>query len=353
MALLACLPAATQTATGRYAAGAGGEGTVYFLPRTVVQVDVLVEKRHYRPGQFARYAERYLRLKDVPQKETCSYRVVDVRQTPVAVADTTKAFRLKFDARSAAANILLADDGRLLAINDRAADMPLPTQFAPAAKTPRPDPQQYLSQDILVAGSEAKMAELTSEEIFDVRENRALLVKGQADFMPKDGRQLELMLQELDRENQALTALFAGTTDIDTTLCRLFVEVPQPLERQLLFRFSAERGMMPKDDLGGEPYYITVSNRTELPKATPEQTARAAKRKQVENGLYVNVAGQMTSLVEHGTQRLDEQTMPAPQFGSVELLAGALFNKKFTTRLQLNPLTGGIHRLQADLPEEK
>ncbi len=347
------LSAGAQTSTGRYAAGAGGEGTVYFLPRTVIQVDVLVEKSHYKPGQFARYAERYLRLRDVPQTDTTGWRVISVRQTAVAVPDTSKTFRLHFDARSAAANLVLADDGRLLAINDQPAETKRTPPFRPAPKPKRTDARQYLSQDILVAGSAAKMAELTSEEIFDVRENRALLVKGQADFMPKDGRQLELMLQELDRENEALTAMFGGTTELDTTLLRLHIDVLKPVERQVLFRFSAERGLMAADDLGGEPYYVTVADATDLPQATPEEAARAAKRKPVENGLYVSVPGQMKALIERGTTRVSELTMPAPQFGSVELLSGALFNKKFTTRLQLNPLTGAIHRLQAELPEGK
>ena len=58
------------------------------------------------------------------------------------------------------------------------------------------NPRRYLTEEILAAGSTAKMAELTAREIYDLRENRSLLIKGQADFMPQDGQQLKLMLQQ-------------------------------------------------------------------------------------------------------------------------------------------------------------
>ena len=346
------LTATAQTATGRFAAGAGGEGAVYHLPRTNIRVDVLVEKTSYRPGRFCRYAERYLRLHNVEQDEQTTWRVLQIKQTVMAEPDTAKAYQLRFSPNSATANLRLSDSGLLLAINDQPLSMPQQKPFKAAKRQPTPDAQQYLSQDILLAGSTAKMAELTAEEIFDVRENKALLVKGQADFMPKDGRQLELMLEELDRENQALTALFSGITEHDTTQVSFVISPQRPIARQVLFRFSEKLGVVDNDDLGGRPFYITVSDITQQPKATPQQLARAKKQRPVENGVYVNVPGQMRSIIEDGIQPVDQQTLPAPQFGSVELLSGALFNKKFTTRLRLNPITGAIDRLQAEQPQQ-
>ena len=42
---------------------------------------------------------------------------------------------------------------------------------------------------------------------------------------------------------------------------------------------------------------------------------------------------------------------PAPQFGNVELLSGELFNKHYTTHLWLNPITGGVERLESEQPK--
>ena len=54
-----------QTSTGAYMPGVTQEGAVYFLPKTAVNVVVKIEKATYTPGDFAPYAERFLRLSNV------------------------------------------------------------------------------------------------------------------------------------------------------------------------------------------------------------------------------------------------------------------------------------------------
>ena len=61
------------------------------------------------------------------------------------------------------------------------------------------------------------MAELIAQDIYEIRESRNLLVRGQADNMPKDGEQLRLMLNQLDKQDMAMTGLFSGITTKDTT----------------------------------------------------------------------------------------------------------------------------------------
>ena len=41
------------------------DGVVYYLPKTAVRIHLLIEKQTYTPGQFARSAEHYLRLKGI------------------------------------------------------------------------------------------------------------------------------------------------------------------------------------------------------------------------------------------------------------------------------------------------
>ena len=44
------------------------------------------------------------------------------------------------------------------------------------------------------------------------------------------------------------------------------------------------------------------------------------------------------------------QTFSMAQFGRTEHLGGELFNKKFSTRIQLSPITGGIVKIEAEKP---
>ena len=349
LCLFTVLPLNAQTQISEYKPGVTPEGAVYFLPKTAVRFTLLVEKTTYTPGDFCMYAQRFMRLKDVSQEPGTSYRIINIKQVPVAEADTTKRFALKFDAKTVAANVKLSDDGRLLAINADAKDFDVPAPFEPAKKPRRQNPRELMNQEILSAGSTAKMAELTAQEIYDLRENRNLLIKGQADFMPKDGDQLRLMLNQIDQQDKCLTSMFGGTYDCDTTEYTVTVCPSGPVQRQLLFRLSQINGLVDADDLSGSPFYITIENLNAVP-AVDEAAAAKSKKKTYEAGVYVNVPGRMRVTLFQGINAIDTQEHPAPQFGNVELLSGELFNKRYTTHLWLNPLTGAVQRLEGEQP---
>ena len=348
---------AAQTQLSEYKPGATSEGAVYFLPKTAVRISVLVEKSTYTPGDFSRYAQKYLRLNDVEQEASVSHRVISITQQPIAVADTSKVYALKFNPKTVAVNVRLSDDWRLLGINTPVSLSSPDEGMTAHATYNHPEnvgginPRRFLTEVILAAGSTAKMAELTAREIYDLRENRSLLIKGQADFMPKDGKQLQLMLQQLDEQDHALTSLFAGTTVRDTTEQVIVVTPDTPCERQLLFRLSQINGLVDADDLSGAPYYITIEDLKTVP-PTDETIAAKQKQKQYEAGVYVNIPGMMRVTIYQGIDQLQQAEHPAPQFGNVELLSGALFNNRFTTRLKLNALTGAVETLDAEQPKK-
>ena len=341
------LSLSAQTSTSHYAPGVTSEGAIYFLPKTAIRVTVQMEKTTYTPGDFCKYADRYLRLKNVSAEPSVSYRITSVRQEAVGIADTLKGYAVKFDAKSVAANIALSNDGVLLAINATPVPTPLQPAFRPAPRQEMTNPRQFMSEEILVAGSTAKMAELTAKDIYEIRESRNLLVRGQADNMPQDGAQLKLMLTQLDLQDRSLTSLFAGTIQKDT-LEKVITFVPGEEQKQeVLFRFSKHLGVVDNDDLSGTPYYIIIENLH----ATPVAEVVEKKKNKQEPGIYVNVPGKMKSAIFCADGTVSEEELPAAQYGNTELLSGALFNKRYTTHLWLNPVTGAVDRLEAEQPK--
>jgi hypothetical protein len=348
-----------QTVSSVYQPGVTTEGAVYFLPKTAVTVTVQVEKTTYTPGDFCQYAERFLRIKDVSPTPSVSYRITAIRQNAVAVPDTAKRYAVKFDAKTSATNVRLSDDGILLGINTevrsdkselrnytQSQNYSLTSLSSPL--TSKINPRQYMNEETLAAGSTAKMAELTAQDIYEIRESRNLLVRGQADNMPKDGEQLRLMLNQLDLQDGALTSLFIGTYDKDT-IQKVFTIVPsESNRREVVFRFSEKLGLVDEDDLAGVPYYILIEDLKTVPKPEPVDTKK--KLKPVD-GIFVNIPGRLRSTVSNTQGIIAADEFPAGQFGNVELLSGALFNKRYTTRLRLNPLSGAIDRLDAELPK--
>ncbi|MBR1801354.1 MAG: DUF4831 family protein [Bacteroidaceae bacterium] len=346
---LAALPVAAQTEIERFQPGVTLEGVNYFLPKTVFEVVLTAEKAVTKPGEFAAYADRYLRLKDVPTVESTQWTLKSLSLMPYGVPDSTKAYSIKLRAKTSAPLVSLTDDGLLIGINAEVSPEPAPAlpQRVPAPKAL--NGRDYMTHDILSAGSTAKMAQLTAEEIYDIRDSRNALVRGEADNTPKDGAQLKLMLDNLDQQSAALESLFKGQTLTSTEVVSFDYEPSATIEeggtRQLLCRFSRRLGLVAIDDLSGEPIWITVKPLGSLPPAVndPDVTKKKAK---LEQGVYVNQPRRAQVTISTASQTLLTTELPIAQLGTTEVLSDALFNKKLETRVALYQHTGSVKTIE-------
>ena len=327
-----------------FASAQSVEGTSYYLPKAVARFTVKVEKTQYTPGRFSLYAYRYLK-KNVQQEASESYRLIGIDMTQLATPDTAKHFNLILDKKRSISKISRANNGQLLAINTDAQPMEvnIPT-FTPAPRPPRINPKDLMSEEILNAGSNAKMAELTAREIYDIRDSRNQLSRGEADFMPKDGTQLRMMLANLDRQEQGLSQLFEGIVTKDTTWTTIDF-IPTTEGQEVLFRLSKHLGLVDNDDLAGTPYYINVKDNHTV--AVPQPDPANKKEDKNDIGLRVNQPGKITLTVGNGIQTIGTYELSAPQFGTIESLSGDLFGKKQTSKIILDPLTGSIRAIEA------
>ena len=60
--LVTAVSAPAQTDVSIYTPGVTAEGVVYFLPKTILKITVTSTEQTYSPGEFAHYAERYLKM---------------------------------------------------------------------------------------------------------------------------------------------------------------------------------------------------------------------------------------------------------------------------------------------------
>lgn len=338
-------PLKAQTTVERLQPGTSAEGVTYCLPKTALRLTLLLEKTTYTPGRFSRYADRFLRIHDVVQEPIVSWCLVSTDLTAFGVADTSRFYSVKLKGKSVGSNIVLSEEGVLLAVNTDPVPVVSPTPFKPCPKQPADNPDRYLGAEILRAGSTTKMAELTAQQLFDLRESKNQLIMGEADNLPKDGEQLRLMLQHLDQENETLTALFTGTTVRDTVEQVLIVVPDKEVKCQVLFRLSQREGLVDSDDLSGAPYYLSIEDLH----ATPADLSMADGRK--DGGFYVNVPGKVRVSLHQGREQLFTREVSTAQFGAIDLINGALF-KKFTTTMTLNPTTGAVDKVYAEMPSK-
>lgn len=341
-----------QTDVAPYTPGITENGITYFLPRTAFHLTVTAKKVTYMPGEFCKYAEQRLRLKDVTMRPYETWEITSMKIVPYGVADSARAYTIKMNAKSSAPLVGMAPDGRLLSVNAEAPALPkLEETSSFVQETTRKNASDYKTQDILLAGSTAKMAELAAEEIFDIRENRSLLAKGQADFMPKDGEQLRLMLASLDDQEEGLLQLFKGytTTEVHTYA---FNYVPEgEVKGDLIFRFSKHVGFVDADDLSGAPVVIQVKDLKSLPPIILDEKKKDKKDKEVKDLRYI-VPGRAEVKLLWDNQVVSTFEVPMAQFGRVEHLGGDLFNKNFATHVLLSPENGGLVKIDVDLPGE-
>lgn len=322
------------------------EGTTYYLPKTAMRFILLVERTVFTPGQFADYSELYMKKAPKGTQPTTAYRLVKVDMEPVALPDTAKQFTISVDKKHTLTEVNCTESGQLLALNAAGKTLPKRKPFVPAPQEAPLNPRDFMNEDILRAASSAKMAELCAQEIYDIRDSREQITRGKADFMPKDGEQLRLMLHNLSTQETALKQVFDGLTRCDTTEVSFMYIPTRETERDVLFRFSKKLGLVDKDNLAGVPYYIKVQD---LQLNKPEPNPEEDKKIKDDIGLRVNLPGKIAVDLLQEEKPYAHYELFAPQFGRIEVLSGDLFGKKTETSIVLDPLTGAIEHIKSEL----
>ncbi len=193
---------------------------VYSLPSTALSVTLEAEVTEKKPGEFFKYAKRYLNLDNPVTAESHSARLLSATIGTRGIPNEDERYTVQFKS-GAPTFILLSPDGIPLAVNteetskQRAQELPVSKDALP---TPLETPaaRQVVSQEMMQSQSTAKRAELAAQAIFAIRQTRSELVSGQAETMPPDGKSLQLMLDNLEAQEQALMAMFMGTTSTRT-----------------------------------------------------------------------------------------------------------------------------------------
>ncbi|MDE6217071.1 DUF4831 family protein [Bacteroides sp.] len=315
-------------------------GVTYMLPKTEIEIVLQTTRHTYVPGDYCKYAERYLRLNNV-SAETEEYWTLDKIETRAAgVPDKENVYFVKMKDKTVAPLMELTEGGIVRSIN-----MPFSKwQETPPAQVQATekevDPRSFLTEEILMTSSNAKMAELVAKEIYSIRESKNALLRGEADNMPKDGAQLKLMLDNLSLQERALTEMFSGKVKEESKTFTIRL-TPEEMSGQVAFRFSKKLGLVAIDDLAGEPYYISI---TDL--KTPGIPAEDGKKK-VE-GIAYNLPGKAQVTLTHNNKKLFDEQLPITQFGTIEYLAPILFNKNSTIKVLFDTATGGIIKVDRE-----
>lgn len=328
---------------------ANNYGVAYSLPKTSVIVTADYTKTTRTAGEFYQYAEMYLSISKPIAENSVSYTLDRIEAVTKGIVDKDKSYLVEFKANSTAPFVTLTKDGLICAIN---ADYTFPKEETASSKE-QPvveqllDPKTFLSEEILRAGSTAKQAELIAKQIYRLRESRTNILTGEADNMPPDGEAYKLVMNQLDAQEKALTAMFAGR-EVTETGSKLFTIIPdnKDIDNRIIFRFSSKLGVVDTNDLAGAPVYFSLKNRNPQPDQVLTEREQRDLDKKFAKGIIYNVPNKADLTVSFNGKNYVQKECDVVQYGTQDVLAPQMFeNNKQPIKVIFHPDLGATKQI--------
>lgn len=323
-------------------------GLIYNLPYTVFDITIEAECVIKQPGEYYKYAKKYLDTNNAIDKPSRSWSVKSIHIVPQGVANSDERYLMQFK-KGTSPFLIVNEENLPLAINTE--EIPEQEPIAlPSPIAPSPTPleteaaQHVISQEMLQSQSSAKRAELAAAQIYTLRQSRTDILTGQAEQMPPDGQAMQLVLDNLSAQEAALTAMFMGTeqryTDVKT-----FRFTPDTVSTEkIIARISSLNGIVDPYDLSGKPVYLflEITERGELP--INEKTGLT--KQFPKGGVAYRIPGKATIKLEYDGKIYTDHTYNVAQYGVVFGIDPSMFTTKTAPAyLLFDPLTGGIKEL--------
>jgi len=341
-----CLPAQAQLNTQRFTASKANEyGLVYSLPKTAVEI--IIQTRHTKrvPGEFYNYAQRHLAINGAITSESTSVEISSVEIRTRGVANPDNRWMVQFKSGSTPFVILNSENIPLAVNTETVAD--IENGALPEAQPAQPTileteiARQAMTQEMISSSSTSRRAKLAADRIFELRDMRSELLSGQADNPPADGQAMKLVLDNLAGQEQALTAMFAGTEQTWTTV-RTITVVPDSmgLDGKVIARVSPFEGVIDADNLAGAPITVNVKV-VELGKLPVNEKGEA--KRFPKGGFAYQIPGTAVVSIEYDGKEVASKEVTLAQLGvTFGLDPGIFTDKKAPSQLRLDPATGGV-----------
>lgn len=339
-----------QTTQKLSATKANDYAVIYSLPQTAIDVTIVTRKTVKKPGEFYVYAKRILNVDNPIAEESTEYSIDKVILNSHGEPNSDERYAVKFGS-GATPFILLSADNIPLAVNTEETykpqknEVPAPMKASP---TPLENPAatQVINEDMLRSTTLLKKAQAAAEQLYSLRQSRTDLITGQAEQMPPDGQATQLILDNLNAQEAALTAMFLGTIQ-ESTQVHNFTYIPPADTTQVsgvvIARLSMLDGIVPADDLSGAPIYLNylVTQKGEMPKNDKGIVLPFPK-----NGLPYCIPGKAKLSISYDGEQLAQSTFNVSQAGVIYGVAPNSFtNKKETAYLIFDPSTGAAIEL--------
>ena len=320
---------------------------VYYMPKTELVIHIDYEVVTQTPGVFYQYAERYLGAEEIIMENNTNCQLHAVRIATESSADTERAYKVTAQKGINTQLVSLSEDGRLVGYGIENASLQFSERSqgelqngskAAYSLEAKSEELMPLLEEQFMAGSVAKVAEGAAKQIYRIRETRLNILAGDVEHVPADGKAMELVLNELDKQEQALVALFVGKTQVTHHTQAVRYVPGESVEKEVVCRLSAHNGIVDKNDLSGEPLYLTLVAK----KQTLLPAGIADKNTPLLSQIHYNLPGEAQVALTFKGKQMAEQNVAVAQYGVAIPLAQDLFTGKATPTIKISAETGNI-----------
>ena len=319
-------------------------GLIYSLPVTALQIEVVMVKEVKIAGLFSKYSKIFTSDSNVIMENSESWTIESVKVTPFGVPDEQNRYLMQLKP-GALTSICVAEDGMLLAIN-KEVDLPetqkLTVNQIEGTPITGKEYLEFVNEDFIAAQSSYKQAQILAEEIQEIRDAKISLTRGTAETMPTDGRQLELMLNSLEKQEKALTNAFTGAMWKEKEV-RTFTYIPEKEGKEVLFRINKAKGVMDQKNYTEDPIYIRIDN---IEEATLPVDVKGEEKKVAKDAVMYCIPGTATVSLTYKNSPIFQEDFQFSQFGLKFGINPTVFtDKKEPSYAVFNPATGALEEL--------
>lgn len=341
-------PMSAQTPIRHNALKSNNYGVVYSLPITQLDFEVEITKKTFQRGEYYQFAKQYLNIENPILEDKAVYSLDNIEIHNVGIPDKNESYLLQFRANTTEPFVYLTKEGLICAINDTPVmDEKIRTLSTVTESTPQVNPQSLLTEEILLAGSRSKQAELIAKQIFSLRMSRNDILTGEADNMPPDGDAYKLVMNQINLQEKALVELFEGTVKTEK-ISKTISIVPshENIDRQVIFRFSEKFGLVNADDLSGEPVYLTLTNKNPQPQLELTDREIRQLQKKFSEGVVYNIPGKAQVTLNFRNRVFANKEVDVVQYGTQDVLTKRMFDsRKQSIKVIFYPELGAIRQI--------
>ncbi len=327
------------------------EGVVYSLPQTGIRVHVKATRERYVNGPFCLYAQKMLGIDNVPTSGSDRWNMDEMQIEVFSEPDPDQVHKAT---GQAAQLVSLTESGVLSGINKEAKTEGSYIQT-----------QSFLTKDLdnqvkftdlsiwsfysradsargykMVSKNMDQKASEAAETIFNLRNSRFALLTNANDEPLPDGKSFEVMTEQLGKMEENYLALFIGKSAKQTyEFIFDFIPGQKTAKGEVFFRFSEDRGVLPKSDLSGRPIVIEVTKSENLASQQNELSS-SANPEAGKSGLYYRMPGMSEIRILDGTTQLAGARAPIAQFGTIASVPEDLLDGNY--KLEFYPNTGAV-----------